>query len=52
MRPSPNHPAGRRRAPDYQRWSCLICAQDGLGGVLAWTTHYKTHHYLQGETTP
>lgn len=50
---SPNHPAVRAQAKSrlYQRWSCLICQQDGLGGVSGWTTHYQTHHYIPGERT-
>ena len=49
--PSPRHPAGRKRPQLYQRWACLICAQDGLGGVHGWTTHYNAHHYTPGENT-
>jgi len=45
--PSPNHPAvrGARKARMYQRWSCYLCGQDGVGGVHGWSSHYTAHHY-------
>lgn len=49
--PGPNHPAVRAaKSRLYQRWSCVICGQDGVGGVAAWTQHYTAHHYTPGET--
>jgi hypothetical protein len=47
---SPRHPAGKKRPQMYQRWSCLLCGLDGLGGVHGWTAHYTAHHYTSGET--
>lgn len=45
-RPSPNHPAVRgAKSRLYQRWSCFLCGQDGVGGVHGWSSHYTTHHY-------
>jgi hypothetical protein len=47
---SPRHPAGKKRPQLYQRWSCLLCGLDGLGGVHGWSAHYTAHHYTPGET--